>query len=175
MRPLVLTGFMGSGKSTLGRIISLELKGKFIDADTFFAKHSGLAPPFYIRRFGIRSFRRLEKHFLRHIFAKNPQVISTGGGVVLDKMNRRLLLHSGFVVWIHTPLPLTLARLNKRVLRPMIPRPISLDPLKKLYLARKPFYKQCHLKVFNVFKPPKEVAIQIIHRYKENSAIVLGT
>lgn len=167
MSSIILTGFMGVGKSSVGQLLASGLGRSFVDADIFFAEQTGLAPTFYIRRFGIKSFRKQEKHFLRLILASPPGVLSTGGGVVLESCNRHLLLSRGVVVWLYAPLPLILVRLNKKILRPMIPRPFSLTRLKALYEVREPFYRKCHFKILNAFATPKEVAIQVADRYKE--------
>ncbi len=166
MRPIFLTGFMGSGKSTVGRALAAELNLSFLDADDFFAAESGLQPTFYIKRFGIDAFRKAEKRFLKKILTKAPGVLATGGGAVIDPLNRSLLLQKGFVVWIYSPLFCVLARLNHRPLPPMLSKPITPEHLHKLFDFRKPFYQRCHLKVTNAFKNPKEVAKEIAAIYR---------
>ncbi|MDP2599209.1 MAG: shikimate kinase [Deltaproteobacteria bacterium] len=165
MKPIFLTGFMGSGKSTVGRALAAQLGRSFLDADAFFAQETGLEPTFYIKRFGIDPFRKSEKIFLRKILANPPGILSTGGGAVIDPLNRSLLMQKGFVVWIYSPLPQVLARLNHRPLPPMLTKPITLENLQKLFDFRKPFYQKCHLKVTNHFKNPQEVAKEIVEVY----------
>lgn len=168
---IILIGFMASGKTTVGQALAKILKTDFLDADTFFQEQSGLSPPFYIRRFGIRAFRKLEAHFLQQILKNPPGVLASGGGVILKPLNRTLIRSAGFVVWLHCPLPLILVRLNKRGLHPMFPRPFSLAQLKKLYAIRKPYYKKCHLQISNATTSPKAVAIQIAAQYKGHGCI----
>ena len=166
MKPFILTGFMGCGKSTVGRALAKELRSDFLDADIFFAEQAGITPAFYIKRFGLEAFRKLEAHYLKIILKNRPGVLATGGGVVLKPFSRHLILQNGFVVWLEVPLPLILIRLNQRALPPMLKRPILLAHLQELYAVREPCYQKCHGKILNAYASPKEVAIQILEKYK---------
>ena len=165
MKPIFLIGFMGSGKSTVGRLVASAIELPFVDIDTLFAAKSGLPPHLYIPKFGIGAFRQWEKKILREVLSDSSAVIATGGGVILDRGNRHLMKREGVIFWLETPLPLLLSRLGDKNLRPLLPRPFSMSALEKLYQERLPCYRQCHYRVQNNFKTPKEVAKEIVEIY----------
>lgn len=172
MEHLILTGFMASGKTTIGALAANLLGQTFVDADAALACETGLKPAAYIRRFGENAFRRQEKIFLRRLFsdtACDPFVLATGGGMMLDSANRRLLLRKGFVVWLDTPPPLLLNRLRPGRDRPLLPAPFSLQALTSLYNDRTPAYAKAHCRIFNNFAPPKFVAIAVVAKYNKRA------
>lgn len=166
MRHLILTGFMGVGKTTIGKLLASHLNRPFVDLDDFFQIQTGLKPKAYIPRFGEKAFRKLEKVFLRKVLLGGPVVLATGGGVVLDPQNRRWMLARGFVVWLKTPLKLLLIRLRNSNPRPLLPHPFSFENLKKMYQARLPFYQQCHFSIVNNNRQIKVVATMVLHQYR---------
>lgn len=166
MKHLILTGFMGSGKSTIGKIAASILKIPFVDLDQVIATQTGLTPAQTITRFGEKAFRRIEKRFLKKILSGKVSVLATGGGVVLDRQNRQWMRQKGFVVWLKTPLLFLLKRLNRGKDRPLLTKPLTRKALKKIDQERLPFYRQCHYSVSNAFRPSKDVAIQIAEKYK---------
>ncbi|MBI5299308.1 MAG: shikimate kinase [Deltaproteobacteria bacterium] len=167
MKHLILTGFMGVGKSTVGPLVASQLKLPFVDSDQHFEKEFGLHSSSYIRRFGIRAFRKWEKQFLRKILNKQTLVLATGGGMVLQKINVNRMNNEGYVVWIDVPLPLLLARIKNTDSRPLLPTPLTLKHLREIFQERKDFYKKCHLKVSSTFEKPEKIANQICQHYKE--------
>ena len=166
MKHLILTGFMGVGKSTIGPLLASRCNLPFVDSDFQFEKEFKLSPSSYIHRFGIAPFRRWEKQFLRKTLLQEPLVLATGGGMVLQEPNLKWMLVKGYVVWMDVPLPLLLQRLGKKGSRPMLPSPLNLENLENLFWTRKPFYKKCNLRMCNAFESPEKVANQIYQRYK---------
>lgn len=167
MQHLILTGFMGVGKSTLAPLIASHLGRLWLDSDRKFEKESGLHPSAYIRRFGVAPFRKWESRFLKEIPDHPPLVLATGGGMILNDTNRRWMRAKGCLIWLDAPLPLLLQRLEKKRLRPMLPVPLTLANLQRLFRERRPFYRKCHLKIGHAFEGPEKVAIQVCRRYKE--------
>lgn len=167
MKHLILTGFMGVGKSTVGPLVASQLKLPFIDSDQQFEKEFGLHSSSYIRRFGIRAFRKWEKQFLRKILNKQSLVLATGGGMVLQKINLNRMNSKGYVVWIDVPLPLLLARIKNAASRPLLPTPLTLKHLREIFQERRAFYKKCHLKVSSTFEKPEKIANQICQHYRD--------
>jgi len=170
MKHLILTGFMAAGKTTIGSLLGPELKLEFVDCDDEVFKETGLQVPAYIRRFGVKPFRKIEKSVLKRVLKGSPVVLATGGGAMLDRENRRLILSQGFCVWLDTPLSLILKRFGNKNRRPLLPKPFSVEKLNSFFQARKSFYRHCHLRVVNTFDSPQKIAMQIIKEYASRTA-----
>jgi shikimate kinase len=93
-----LTGFMGVGKSRIGRELSRALMLHFIDLDRYIERQTGISIPDIFRHLGEEAFRRMEKEAVRELVKKDYLVLSLGGGTFLDPENRKALLSRGPVV-----------------------------------------------------------------------------
>lgn len=164
---LILTGFMASGKTTIGRLLSPMVDLGFVDADDYFEEQMGIGPGPYIRRFSEETFRKHESRLLREILNQPPIVLATGGGVVLKPLNRSLLQQNSFVVWLEVPLPILLLRLQETFDRPLIADPPTFSQTKTLLETREPFYRQSHFKISNTYRSPNSIANEIARQYKE--------
>jgi shikimate kinase len=91
--PLAIVGYMGSGKSTVGRIVAEELGWKFVDLDAAVAERAGLSIPEIFEYSGEPYFRNLERMaLLDALSGPKEKIISCGGGVIIDPRNRAKLL-----------------------------------------------------------------------------------
>ncbi|MFW5691663.1 MAG: shikimate kinase [Chloroflexota bacterium] len=98
---LVLTGFMGTGKSTIGRLVAEELGWPFVDADEVIAARAGMSISRIFTHYGESGFRQLETAVARSLSRCGDQVIATGGGMLIDAENRRLLSQCSVIVCLH--------------------------------------------------------------------------
>ncbi len=109
-RGLVLIGYRGSGKSTVGKIIADRLGRPFVDTDLEIETRSGRSIAAMFAEEGELSFRAWEERTLAELAGEFPEaVLATGGGVVLYERNRRRLRDFGFVAWLQAS-PEELAR-----------------------------------------------------------------
>jgi shikimate kinase len=95
---IILTGFMGTGKTRVGRAVAGQLGMSFLDTDREIEDREGSSISDIFSRFGEAHFRNLEKSLCREIAGRKGLVIATGGGMALDPENRRLLNSIGIVV-----------------------------------------------------------------------------
>lgn len=107
MRPIFLTGLMGTGKTTVGRLLAARIGAPFVDLDTRVERMFGHTIPELFAA-GEPSFRAAESHALRTLlaepaFAARDVVVATGGGVVLDPTNRDAMARTGTIVWLDAP------------------------------------------------------------------------
>ncbi|MDO8494825.1 MAG: shikimate kinase [Deltaproteobacteria bacterium] len=165
MKHLILTGFMGVGKTTLGKILADTLQRPFIDTDQRVEEQSGMTVENYIKRFGWEKFRRLEKLLLQQTLLQDSAVIATGGGAVTEEKNRSAMMRHGCVVWVETSPFLFLQRLRQMEGRPLVAEKTNQELL-QLYRQREPFYKKCHFRVTNNDPTPKQVANSILDQYR---------
>ena len=104
MRNLILVGMPGSGKSTLGRLVS-EFSGRsFADADEELSKRLGMKVSAYLQKYGEEAFRNEESAVLEALGKRSGWVIATGGGAVLREENYAHLHQNGYIVWIQRKL-----------------------------------------------------------------------
>jgi len=103
-RNLVLVGLMGTGKSTVGRIVAQRLQRKFVDTDRLIESEQGKPVAQIFSEDGERAFRELEAEAVRRVSATRGQVISVGGGAVMDPANVRHLKATGDVMLLRTEL-----------------------------------------------------------------------
>jgi shikimate kinase len=117
---LILIGFMGSGKSSVGRQLSKVLDMKFIDTDNYIEKKVNMRVKDIFTLKGEEYFRHLEREFIQEIAKMNHTVIATGGGVISSKQNITLLKKNGFVVYLDCTLDCILERVSRRNTRPLL-------------------------------------------------------
>ena len=103
-RQLHLTGFMGSGKSTVGTLLARELLWNFLDLDAVVARHADRTVSEMFAEMGESEFRRLESEALRQVALKPRTVVALGGGTLIDPSNRETCAAAADVVWLDCPL-----------------------------------------------------------------------
>ncbi|MGO9117674.1 MAG: 3-dehydroquinate synthase [Desulfomonilaceae bacterium] len=128
-RNIILTGFMGTGKTAVGRLIARELGLKFVDSDDEIEKRSGALIQEIFARFGESHFRSLEKNLCREIAQREGQVVATGGGMPVDPENRRLLSSAGVVICLRCEVQEILRRVGNSADRPMLQ---AIDPVHRV-------------------------------------------
>lgn len=161
-RQVHLAGFMGSGKSTVGRLLARRLVWNFLDLDALVERHAGKPVARLFEEEGETAFRAAERHGLRQAVQKPWTVLALGGGTLLDADNLELALRSAVVVWLWAPLDVLRRRCRddgESARRPLW----DPDDLDELYRAREPGYRQAHLEV-DASRPPEEVVAEVAGR-----------
>jgi shikimate kinase len=120
MRNIVLTGFMGSGKSTVGRLVAQMIHWPFVDADEEIIARAGMKIPQIFERDGEAGFRRLESEVCRSLAQRERVVIATGGGMLVNPDNRATMLATGLVVALRMTPEDVMARIGSDSNRPML-------------------------------------------------------
>ncbi len=139
---LVLVGPMGAGKTSIGKRLSECFRLAFVDADRDIELRTGAAVGTIFECEGEAGFRARERATLAELMARNAQVISTGGGAVLDADNRRHMRERGFVVYLQVSVDGQLQRLARDRTRPLLQRDDREEVLRKLAIARAPLYSE---------------------------------
>ncbi|MDQ7784447.1 MAG: bifunctional shikimate kinase/3-dehydroquinate synthase, partial [Desulfomonilaceae bacterium] len=119
-RNIVLTGFMGTGKTTLGRLIAQRLQWEFLDTDEEIERRANMPIPRIFESYGETHFRALEKDLCKELASRTKLVVATGGGMPSDPENRRLLTAGGTVIRLSCSPEAILARVNSGEGRPML-------------------------------------------------------
>lgn len=168
--PVVLIGFMGSGKTTVGQELARQCESRFIDTDAVLTEQFGKPVVRIFREDGETAFRSAEATLLRQLCSQSANlaaasdrhcrpslVIATGGGACTNLETCALLLRSAIVVWLHADLPEIKRRVGSDTNRPLLAGNID-----QLYESRQSSYASCaHFQV-DAFLPPGQVVENIL-------------
>ena len=163
---VILTGFMGTGKSSLGKLLATKLGRPFVDIDKKIEAEQKLSIPKIFERFGEEHFRKLEKVAVKELSERRGLVIATGGGTIKDEENLRLLKNSGVLICLTTEPEEIFNRTARRGERPVLDGGGNerLETIKKLLAERKPFYDRADYQVDTTNWSPIQI-IDDICRY----------
>ncbi|MEY2598569.1 MAG: hypothetical protein RLZZ142_828 [Verrucomicrobiota bacterium] len=139
---LILVGFMGSGKSSVGRLAAKSLGFDFFDTDQLIVERIGKPITQIFAEEGEEAFREIETCVLRSLAHFNHAVISTGGGAVLRSINREMLHHAGFVVRLQASEDVLFERVSRNTKRPLLQGENPREKLRELLAVREPAYEQ---------------------------------
>ena len=141
IKNIILVGLMGSGKTTVGMQLSKFFKKKFIDTDSLIESKTGVNVMTIFELEGEQGFRRREKNLLNELLGQKNLVIATGGGIVIEDENRRLLQQLGTIFYLKAN-PLHLSnRLKKDKTRPLLQNVDLFVKLNDLFTQRDRLYR----------------------------------
>jgi shikimate kinase len=166
-RPLILTGFMGSGKSSVGRELSRTVPCDFVDLDAEIVATAGCSINEIFEKDGEQAFRTMESNCLDRVLRGGMAVIATGGGVVIDPDNRLAMRQLGIVINLVVSLPQALNRLHGATDRPLFAGSDSAGRVKALMDEREHFYADADIRIDTDGKSVEDVAAEILSFVKE--------
>jgi len=156
-----LIGFMGTGKSTIGKELAEKLNWKYIDIDDLIEKRTGKTISDIFRDEREVSFRKIESEILKELIKKSHLVISCGGGIVLENENRMRLKDNSVCVWLFSALETSIRRIKKGS-RPLLETENPLTMAHKIFTKRKVLYAEtADIVVNSEDKSAKNVANKI--------------
>lgn len=161
---IILTGFMGAGKSSVGKLLALKLKRDFIDTDLLIEEEAAQSIADIFKTKGEAVFRDLETSAARKLlsYQAGTVVVATGGGLVLRAENRRLLKKAGTVILLKVSAEEVLKRVGAQSHRPLLKEGPPLEKIKALLKQRERFYADCHLSINTDGKCQEEVCAEIL-------------
>lgn len=137
MTRIVLYGFMGVGKSVVGKILAEKLRFDFVDTDKEIEKKAGIPIHLLFERFGEAEFRTLERNIVEITSSKDRVVITCGGGTILDPVNVQRLKRGSLMVLLTAEPEIILERVNKdQSIRPLLSASDRLNRIKSLMSSR---------------------------------------
>lgn len=150
MRNIILIGFMGCGKSTIGWELHKSLGYPFVDTDQAIEKETGRKITEIFKTDGEAGFRKMETEFLKKLIEQQTHrtIIATGGGIITTPENIELLRKLGFVVWLTCSPDVIFDRTSRNNNRPLLQCENPQKAISDLLAKRKDLYKACaHLKI----------------------------
>ena len=163
---IILCGFMGCGKTTVGKNLQKRSGMNMIDTDAYIEKNQGMKISEIFDKYGESYFRDLEYDACCELSKKSGIIISTGGGALTFERNVQALKKNGTIVLIDVPLDAIKERLKNDTTRPLLQRPDKDKAMRELYEKRMPLYKKAADIVVDGELPPLQVDMNIIHTAK---------
>lgn len=163
---IVLTGPMGSGKTSVGRLLADRLGWEFVDLDDLIVSQAGKSINAIFAENGETTFRRLEQERLAELVGRQRMVLSSGGGAVLDPENRRMMRSIGAVVNLTATHGALAARLAACSDRPLLQGEETqrLAKIEQLLQEREHCYADSDIRIDTVGKSVEDVAAEVLAR-----------
>jgi len=163
---IVLVGFMGTGKTTVGRLLAARLGMEFVDADDVIVAREGRAISDIFASSGEPYFRAVERKVVSGLAARRGLVVAAGGGVVLNQANLDDLGRDGFVVCLTAEPATVLSRVQQDTSRPLLAGDDKLSRITALLEKRRPLYDAVPRRVATDSLKPEEIAGRIESQYR---------
>ncbi|MCM8831032.1 MAG: shikimate kinase [Candidatus Omnitrophica bacterium] len=167
MKNIYLVGFMGTGKTTIGKLLAEKIKKKFVEMDSEIEKKEGKKIVDIFKENGEAYFRRLEKELLKDLSRQTDLVVSCGGGLICDDENLEILKKTGLVINLLASPKTIYERTRFSLDRPLLNVSNPLDKIKELLRKRMPFYRQAHYSIKTDNITAKEVVEKIVKILKK--------
>ena len=161
---ILLTGFMGAGKTTVGKKLSKRLGYFFIDTDREIEKKQECSISEIFKYGGEICFRDLETNMLQQLQSKQNLVIATGGGMVMRQENRNLMQNLGTRVYLKVGLEELIRRLKKDKKRPLLQESSPIERITEMLEQRKSIYEEAECIVDTTDLSPQQMVSEIIRK-----------
>jgi shikimate kinase len=165
-RNLYLTGFMGCGKTTVGRLVAETVSRPFLDTDELIVSRTGMIIPEIFREKGEACFREQERAVIQEVSERKQTIVSLGGGAVLDPENWERITRSGTTVFLSFPADILASRLRGHLDRPLLDGLKDSEQeerIRTLLKERTPAYSRADLTLhLNRSIPPERIAAMIV-------------
>lgn len=164
---VILTGFMGTGKSSVGKLLARLLGFRYVDLDCRIVEKEGASINDIFRLKGEPYFRSVETEAARETAGESGLVISTGGGAVLAPENRRIFREQGVIVNLIASAEEICSRLKGCDDRPLLKDDSSLQKVEAMLQAREACYADADIRIDTTGKKVEDVAQEIARKLKE--------
>lgn len=166
---LVLTGFMGTGKTTIGRQLAARLDRRFLDMDDLIEQRAGMSIREIFAVQGENAFRQRERTLCRQLAHEQALVIATGGGTLVDTLNREILGENGVIICLDTDPVVLLERLKDDMTRPLLHAADPAARLAELLAARRDAYAALPHHIDTTHLSPEQVVEAILTLWQQLS------
>lgn len=166
MQDIYLVGFMGTGKTAVGRYLAKSLGLELVDVDYLIVKKEGRSISDIFTQSGEPYFRKVEKETLKEVAAKARQVVDCGGGIVIDPENIMAMKHSGRLICLSARPQVILERTKRHSHRPLLNVADPLIKINELLEKRKAYYAKADFTVDTSDLTIQQVAEKILEWLK---------
>lgn len=167
MDNIVLCGFMGCGKSTVGKNIARKTGKKFLDMDSYIEKKAGMTVSEIFDKYGESAFRDMEHEACKELSEMKDLIIASGGGAFTFERNVEVFKGKDTIVLLDVPLNIIKYRLRNDKTRPLLQRPDKDKAMQELYDKRLPLYKSAADIIVSGKNTPIKTAFTVIDAVNE--------
>lgn len=167
---LYLVGFMGTGKTTVGRAVAVRMGFQFIDSDHQIEREQGKTIPEIFAERGEPAFRAMEREFVRAGHPASRAVVACGGGLAVQPGNLDELRARGVVVCLHASLETILARTARFRHRPLLEVEDPAARIRELYTARAPIYGRAGSMILTDARPLGDLVNHVLRTWRRDAA-----
>lgn len=167
---LYLVGFMGTGKSTVGRQVARQLDFQFLDSDREIERAQGKPVAKIFAEDGEARFRALEREFIEHGHPADGCVVACGGGLIVPPDMLDLLRNRGVVICLHAPIEAILQRTLRTTHRPLLRVENPEQRVRELFAQREKIYRRTGTMVLTDSRPQREIAAHVLRVYRFEAA-----
>lgn len=171
IRNIALIGFMGTGKSSVGRMVADTLHFTFLDTDDVIQARAGVSIREIFEKHGEAVFRDWERRLVEELARRTKTVISTGGGLPANEANFTSLQSHSLVVCLWASPEKIYQRVKTQTHRPLLNEPDPQAKIRELLAAREPYYRRADVLVNTDFRSAREVALQVLHQFHMAQAV----
>ena len=167
---LYLVGFMGTGKTTVGRAVAQRMGFQLLDSDHEIERQQRKTIPEIFAQDGEPAFRALERAFIEGGHPAQRTLVACGGGLVVQPGMLALLKTKGVVVCLHASLDTILARTARQRNRPLLEVGNPEERVRTLYAACEPIYKQSGTVILTDSRPLADIAAHVLRAWRRDAA-----
>lgn len=162
---IALIGMMGSGKSTISKILSEKLNFQLYELDEIFEKQQKMKITDFFKKFSENEFRKIETEILNHSVQKNNIVLSCGGGIILSEKNRNLLFKTDILsIYLSANSETIYQRIKNNKDRPLLLVENPKQEIENILSKRKSFYSQAQITIKTDDKNQNEILEEILEK-----------
>lgn len=165
IRNVAMIGFMGTGKSTVGHMVALQLRFSFLDTDRLIESAAGKTITEIFAQDGEAAFRACEQRVLEEIGQRRDTVVATGGGLGANLANIASLKRHALVVCLWAPAEVIWERVRYHAHRPLLQVSNPRERISELLALREPIYREADVLMDTSHRHSRELAQQVIHHF----------
>lgn len=167
---LYLVGFMGTGKTTVGRAVAQKLGFQLLDSDHEIERKKGKTIPDIFEQEGEAAFRVMEREFIESGHPAERTVVSCGGGLVVQPGMLALLMSKGVVVCLHASVETILERTARHRNRPLLAVDNPDERVRSLYAQREAIYKKAGTVILTDARPLNDIVAHVMRAWRRDAA-----
>jgi shikimate kinase len=167
---IALIGFMGTGKTSVGRLVAEQLRFEYLDTDEVIQAETGRTITEIFTTDGEPAFRALEEKVVKELAVRKQTVIATGGGLPVNPENLTSLKAHSLVVCLWSSPEKIWERVRHQSHRPLLHDKNPQAKIRELLAAREPFYKQADVLLNTDLRSLREVTQQVVHQFRLESS-----